>query len=61
MFDSTADDDSNGESVLEGSNLNVNAVAVTRKPRSILKGKGKKQFKLSEIPAGAIAKMMASK
>ena len=61
MFDSTADNDSNRESVLEGSNLNVNAAAVTKKPRSILKGKGRKQFKSSEMPSGAITKMMTNK
>ena len=60
MFDTT-DDDSNGESVLEGSELNVNTAAVSRRPKkSILKGKGKKLFKSSEMPTGAVAKMMAS-
>ena len=33
MFDSTADDDSNGENIIEGSDLNVNAAAVARKLR----------------------------
>ena len=42
MFNSTVNNDSNGERVLEGNKLNVNAAAVTRKPRGILKGKGKK-------------------
>ena len=64
MYDTTANDDSNGESVLEGSELNVNAAAA-RKPRptSILKGnrRKKKIFKASEMPAGAVPKMMASK
>ena len=59
----TADDDSNGESVLEGSELNVNAVAARKaRPTSILKQKRKKKiFKASEIPAGAVPKMTASK
>ena len=39
IFDATVDNNSNGE-ILEGSNLNVNAAAAARKPRSILKGKG---------------------
>ena len=61
----TADDDSNGESVLEGSELNVNAAAA-RKARttSILKGKPRKKrriFKASEMTAGVVPKMMASK
>ena len=61
MFNAT-DDDSNGESVLEGNELNVNAAA-SRRPRkiSLKEGKMKKKlYKLSEMPAGAIAKMMAS-
>ena len=64
MYDTAADDDSNGDSVLEGSELNVNAAAA-RKPRpmSILKGnrRKKKIFKASEKPACAVPKMMASK
>ena len=59
----TADDDSNGESVLKGSELNVNAAAARKaRPTSILKQKRKKKiFKTSEMPAGAVPKMMASK
>ena len=42
-YTTTADDDSNGESVLEGSELNVNVAAARKpKPTSILKGKQKK-------------------
>ena len=62
LFDTTADDDSNGESVLEESELNVNAAAAKKIRPSILKGKRKKKiFKASEMPAGAVPKMMASK
>ena len=60
----TADDDSNGESVLEGSELNVNAAAAKKTRPSILKGKSsrrKKLYKSNEMPAGAVPKMMASK
>ena len=61
MFDSTTDDDSNGKSVLEGNKLNVNAAAVPRKPKKrILKGKGKKLFKQSEMPVGEVSKTIAS-
>ena len=60
MFDTTADDDSNGESVLEGSDLNVNAAAAKKQHPSILKRR-KKILKSSEMPAGAVPKMMASK
>ena len=61
IFDATANNDSNG-GILEGSDLNVNAVATARKQRpSILKGSRRKNFKLSEMPVGAIAKMMANK
>ena len=66
MYDTTtADDDSNGESVLKGSKLNVNVVAARKaRPTSILKGKSsrkKKLYKSSEMPAGAVPKMMTSK
>ena len=60
MFDTTTDDDSNGESVLEGSDLNVNAVAAKKQRPSILKRR-EKILKSSEMPAGAVPKMMASK
>ena len=41
----TAGDDSNGESVLEGSELNVNAAAATKaRPSSILKQKQRKKI-----------------
>ena len=62
MFDTTANNNSNGETILEGSDLNVNAVAATKKQRpSILKGKGRKTFKSSEMPTGAVGKMMSNK
>ena len=64
MYDTaTDDDDSNGESVLEGSELNVNAITARKpKSKSILKGKWKKKiFKANEMPAGAVPKMMTSK
>ena len=63
MFDTTTNDDSNEEIILEGSNLNVNAAAATKKqrPPSILKGKGRKTFKSSEILAGAVSKIMTNK
>ena len=59
----TTNDDSNGESVLKGSKLNVNATAVKKlRPTSILKRKRKKKiFKVSKMLAGAVPKMMASK
>ena len=62
MFDTTADDNINGE-IIEGSDLNVNAAAATKKqrPPSILKGKGRKTFKSSEILAGAVSKIMTNK
>ena len=62
MFDTTADNNSNGEIILEGSDLNVNAAATTTKQRpSILKGKGRKNTKSSEMPTGVIGKMMTNK
>ena len=67
VYDTTDDDDSNGESVLEGKELNVNAAAATKsRPSSILKvrvrsPRRKKLYKSSEIPTGAPPKMMASK
>ena len=60
LFDTTADDDSNGEVVLEGSDLNVNAAAAKKQRPSILKNR-KKIFKLSEIKASAVQKIMTSK
>ena len=42
LYDTTADDDSKGESVLEGSDLNVNAAAANKpRPTSILRNKTK--------------------
>ena len=41
--------------------MNVNAAVSKRPKKNILKGKGKKIFKSSEMPAGLIAKMMADK
>ena len=63
MFDTTADDNSNGEVVLEGSNLNVNAAAATKqqRPPSILKGRRRKPFKSSEMPAEPVPEMMINK
>ena len=64
MFDTTADDISNGESVVEGSDLNVSATAIKKHQPSILKQKGnrkKKILKASEMPAGAVPKIMTSK
>ena len=65
VYDTTGDDDSNGESVLEGKELNVSAAAATKaRPSSILRGKSprrKKLYKSSEMLAGAVPKMMASK
>ena len=62
VHSTTANDDSNGESVLEGSDLNVNAAAAKKpQPTSILRNRKKKILKASELPAGAVSKMMASK
>ena len=61
MFDPITDGNNN-EEIIEGSNLNVNATAAARKSKpSILRGKQKKQVKSSEMPTGAVAKMMAKK
>ena len=60
IFDTTADN-SNGESVVEGSDLNVNAVAAKKQQSSILRNRKKKILKANEMPAGAVSKMMASK
>ena len=62
VVDTTAHDDINGESVLEGNELNINTAAA-RKPRptSILRKRIKKVLKASEMPAGAVSKMMTSK
>ena len=62
MFDTTVDDSSNGESVVEGSDLNVNAAAAKKQRPSILKrNREKKPFKASEMLAGVVPKMMVSK
>ena len=63
MFNTTADDNSNGEIVIEGSDLNINVAAATKKvgKPSILKGKGRRTFKSSKMPAGAVRKMMTNK
>ena len=60
MFDTTTDD-INGESVVEGSDLNVNTAAANKQRHGILKTRKKKILKASEMPAGAVPKMMASK
>ena len=60
LFDTTADDDSNGESILEGDDLNVNAAAAKKQHPSILKRR-KKILRSSEIPTGAVLKIMAKK
>ena len=57
MYDTT-DDDNNGEGILVGTELNVNAVASGTK---LKKKKDKKTYKSSEMPAAAPAKMMANK
>ena len=62
LSDTTTNDDSNGESLLEGSDLNVNAAAAKKlRPTSILRNRKKKILKASEMPAGAVLKMMANK
>ena len=63
MFDTTADNNSNGEVIIEGSDLNVNAAAATKKVGrpSILKGKVRKTFKSSKMPAGVVGKKMTNK
>jgi len=59
IYDTTDNED--GEGVSEGTKLNVNAAAASTKPKkSVLKRRGKEIFKLSEIPAAAVARMMAS-
>ena len=62
MFDTTADDNSNGESVVKESDLNVNAAAAKKQRPSFLKrNRKKKTFKASEMPAGEVPKIMGSK
>ena len=60
MFNTTADD-SSGENVVRGSDLNVNAAAAKKQRPSILRNRKKKILKASEMAAGAVPKMMASK
>ena len=61
VFDTTADDNSNGEIILEESDLNINAAVAEKQRPSILKGNRRKNFKSSEMPAGVIPKMMVTK
>ena len=62
MFDTIANNNSNGESVVEGSGLNVNAAAAKKQCPSILKGnRRKKILRASEMPAEVVPKMMANK
>ena len=62
MVNTTANNNSNGEIILEGSDLNVNAAAATKNQRPrILSGNRRKSLKSSEIPVGVIPKMMANK
>ena len=65
VYDTTGDDDSNGESVLEGKELNVSTAAATKaRPPSILRGKSsrrKKLYKSSEMPEGGVPKMIVNK
>ena len=62
MFNTIAGDNSNGYSVVEGSDLNISAVAAKKQRPSILKGnRRKKILRASEMPAGTVPKMMASK
>ena len=66
VYNTTGDDNCNGESVLGGKELNVSAAAAATKPRpsSILRGKSPRRKKLnksSEMPASAVPKMTASK
>ena len=60
MFDTTTNDNSNGE-ILEGSDLNVNAAAIRKEIPSMLRGQQKKKSKSNKMPSGAIVKMMANK
>ena len=61
MYDTTNNED--GESVSEGTKMNVNAAAAsaTSKESVLNKRRGKKVYKSSEMPTAAVAKMMASK
>ena len=47
MFDTTANNNSNGESVVEVSNLNVSAAVVEKQRPSILNGNRRETFKSS--------------
>ena len=57
----TTDNESNGENVSGGKELNVNAAASMIPKKSILKRNGKKRFRLSKMSAGAVGNIMASK
>ena len=66
VYKTTSYNNSNGESVLEGKELNVSATAAATnaKPTSILREKIPKRknlYRSSEMPAGAVSKMLASK
>ena len=63
VYNTTSNDDSNGESVLEGKEMNVSAAAAMKaRSSSILKQKRRKKiFKASEMLADAVPKIMASK
>ena len=64
VYNTNGDNDSNGESFLEGKALNVSAAAVKKTRPSILKGRSprrKKLYKSSEMPEGAVPKMMANR
>ena len=60
MFDTIANN-SNGESVVERIDFDVNAAAAKKQRPSILRNRKKKVLKASEIPLGEVSKMMASK
>ena len=61
MFNTTTDD-SNWESIVEGGDFNdVNAAAAKKQQPSILRNRKNKILKASEMPAGAVSKMMTSK
>ena len=60
MYDTT-DDDTNGEGILVGTELNVNAAASGTKLTKLKNKKDKKTYRSSEMPAAAPAKMLANK
>ena len=61
MFDTTANNNSSEESVVEGSDLNVNVEAAKKQHPRILKRNKKIKLSAIEMSAGAVPKMITRK